>query len=181
MTKTIIVERNAGNINIGDSAEHKIESAINELLKNLAQKPLKYERNFRRPPIETIQKIQHNNLVNKSRVIKQYQEYSETIELAYIDIDSIIPFGKDIIFRNLNDLYYAALDELKIDCLTEPPSIEKIKKNSDFILDYIIQKLKNASFESSNGPTLKEHIEQGVNVIVAHAFIECIIFESLST
>lgn len=181
MTKTINIEHNAGNINIGDSFEYKTESAINELLKNLASRPFKHQTSFRRQPTQTIVKIKHNNLVNKTHVFRQYQEYSETIESAYIDIDSIIPFGKSTILRNLSDLYYAALDELDIDCLTSSPDIAKIKHHSNFILEYVIQKLKNSSFESSNGPSFKEHVEQGINVVVAHAFIECIIFDNPST
>lgn len=44
MNKTVKVERNAGNIIIGNSPEYEISSAINELLKLLANKPFTFKK-----------------------------------------------------------------------------------------------------------------------------------------
>lgn len=180
MNKTVNVTRNAGNIIIGDSPEYEISSAINELLKSLASKPFTFNTNRRRPSSETVAKINHNNLKSKSHIIKQYLDHSSKIEEAYSDIDSLITFGKDTIIQNLNDLYYLALDSVGIDYLSCDVDIEKVRENSEFILDFIIQKLKNSAFESKNTPAFKEHVELGVNVVVAHAFIECVIMENPS-
>lgn len=178
MNKQVIIHQNAGNVYLGQSPEYEVDSAINELLNQLANKPFMFQRKQRRPPAVTVVKIQHNQIASKSQLIKQYLDHSETIELAYIDIDKIVPFGKQIILQNLNDLYYAALDELSIDYLCDEVNILEVRENSEFILDYIIQKLKNSAFESKNTPSYKEQIELGVNVVVAHAFIECVIFEN---
>lgn len=177
-TKIVKVERNFGNINIGDSPEYSISSAINELLKSLANKPFSFERKRRRPSSETVVKIEHNNLKSKSHIIKQYLDHSSKVEEAYSEIDSLITFGKDTILQNLNDLYYLALDAVDIDYLTCDVDVKEVRENSEFILDFIIQKLKNSVFESKNTPAYKEHVELGVNVVVAHAFIECIIMEN---
>lgn len=177
-SKTISIERNAGNIIIGDSPEYEISSAINELLKSLANKPFSYKRTKRRPSSETVVKINHNNLKSKSHIIKQYLDHSSKVEEAYGEIDSLIAFGKDTILQNLNDLYYLSLDSIEIDYLTCEVDIIKIRENSEYILDFIIQNLKNTAFESKNTPSYKEHVELGVNVVVAHAFIECIIMEN---
>ena len=177
-SKTINVKRNAGNIIIGDSPEYEISSAINELLKSLARQPFSLKKTKRRPSSETVLKINHNNLKSKSHIIKQYLDHSSKVEEAYVEIDSLITFGKDTILQNLNDLYYSALDSVEIDYLTCEVDIIKIRENSEHILDFIIQKLKNTVFESKNTPTYKEHVELGVNVVVAHAFIECIIMEN---
>lgn len=178
VNKTVNVERNAGNIIIGDSPEYEISSAINELLKSLANKPFSFKKKRRRPSSETVVKIEHNNLKSKSHIIKQYLDHSSKVEEAYSEIDSLITFGKDTILQNLNDLYYLALDAVDIEYLTCDVDIEKVRGNSEFILDFIIQKLKNSVFESKNTPAYKEHVELGVNVVVAHAFIECIIMEN---
>lgn len=178
VNKTVNVERNAGNIIIGDSPEYEISSAINELLKSLANKPFLFKNKRRRPSSETVVKIEHNNLKSKSHVIKQYLDHSSKVEEAYSEIDSLITFGKDTILQNLNDLYYLALDTVDIEYLTCDVDIEKVRGNSEFILDFIIKKLKNSVFESKNTPAYKEHVELGVNVVVAHAFIECIIMEN---
>ncbi|WP_111636691.1 ABC-three component system protein [Marinomonas shanghaiensis] len=178
VNKIVRVERNAGNIIVGDSPEYEISSAINELLKSLANKPFSFQKKRRRPSSETVVKIEHNNLKSKSHIIKQYLDHSSKVEEAYSEIDSLIAFGKDTILQNLNDLYYLALDTVDIDYLTCDVDIENVRENSEFILDFIIQKLKNSVFESKNTPDYKEHIELGVNVVVAHAFIECIIMEN---
>lgn len=177
MTKSVTIEKNAGNVYVGDSPEYEIDTAINELLNHLASKRDEFKRINRKPTPVTIQKIKHNNIGSKKHIIKQYLDHSSKIESALHDIDSSITFGKHIVFQNLNDLYYSALDELDIEYLYEDIDINEIRKSSDYILDFIIQKLKNSAFESKNTPILKENIELGVNVIVAHAFIECIIME----
>jgi len=180
VNKTVKVDKVAGNLNIGNAPEYEISSAINELLKSLANKPFVYKRKKRRPSAGTIKKINHNNLRSKSHIIKQYLDNSSKIEEAYSDIDSLVAFGKDTILQNLNDLYYLALDEVNIEYLVCEIDIVKVRENSEFILESIIQKLKNTAFESSNTPAYKEHVELGVNVVVAHAFIECIIMENPS-
>lgn len=164
MNKTVKVERNAGNIFIGDSPEYEISSAINELLKSLANQPFTFKKNRRRPSSETVVKINHNNLKSKSHIIKQYLDHSSKVEEAYSEIDSLITFGKDTILQNLNDLYYLALDNVDIDYLVCDVDIDKVRENSEFILDFILQKLKNTVFESKNTPIYKEHVELGVNV-----------------
>lgn len=176
--KTVIVGNVAGNINLGDSPEYQVGSAINELLISLTSSDIILPIKSRRPSSETIIKIQHNNLESKSFIIKQYLDHSSKVEEAYQDIESKIPFGKNTILNNLNGMYYAALDTVGIKYLANTINIKEVRENADFILDFIITNLKKNVFESNNTPNLKEHIELGVNVIVAHAFIECIIMEN---
>src|SRR5690606_33058957 len=115
---------------------------------------------------------------SKSHVVKQYIDFSSQIEEAYTEIDSLIAFGKNTILRNLHDLYYAALDSVNIEYINSNIDINEIRQNSDFIFDFIVQKLRNIVFESKNMPAIREHIDLGVNVVIAHAFIECIIMEN---
>lgn len=180
MTKKVInIERNAGNLIVGDSPEYKVNAAINELITKLATQPFTFKNTRRRPSSETIEKIKHNNIRTKKHIIKQYLDFSSKIENAYTTIDSAIPFGKQTVIQNLNDLYFAALDEVDIDYFEDNINIGKVREESEYILDFIIQKLRNLAYESKNTPALKEQIELGVNVIVAHAFIECVVMENL--
>lgn len=177
--KTIHIENVEGSIYIGEAPKYKVDAAINELLNILASKPFTFSKLKRKPLPETIVKIDHNNIQSRKYIIKQYLDRSSTIESAYIDIAATIPFGKDIIFRTLNDLYHSVLDELDIDYFSDGQiDMEKIRNNSEFILDSIIKKLKSAICEADNAPNLKEHIDAGVNAVVAHAFIECIVLEN---
>jgi len=178
VTKTVSIGNLAGNVNIGDAPEYQINSAINELLICLASKASEFVRLDRRPSAETIKKIDHNNLRSKSNIIKQYLEHSSKIEEAYGDVDLLIPFGKDTILRNLNGFYCAALDEAGIEYVFDGVDIEKVRINSVFIIDFIISRLRNFVYESLNKPAFKENIDLGVNVVVAHAFIECVVMEN---
>jgi len=178
MNKTVNIGQVSGNVYLSESPEQGVDAAINELLTNLASQPFVFSASSRRPSAQTIQKIQHNNIQSKNHIIKQYLNHSSKVEEAFNGIDSIITFGKHIILQNLNDLYHAALDATGIDYFSGPIDMDLIRHNSDFILDFIIKNLRNTAFESKNTPILKEHIDLGINVVVAHAFIECIILEN---
>lgn len=176
MQKNVAIEKNFGNINIGDSPEYQINSVINRLLMDLAATPFRFERKNRSVPVDTVRKIEHNNIRLNRHIIHQYIDHSAAVEEAYKRIDAATPFGRDVILRNLNSLYYQCLDSLDIDYF-DTIDIEKIRENSDHILFYIVNQLKNFAYESKNVPSMKEHVVQGVNVVVAHAFLECIILE----
>jgi hypothetical protein len=178
MMKQVVVERNSGNIYVGDAPEYRVDSVVNELLKQLASKPFQFQRISRKAPASTIAKIQHNHITTQKYIIKQYLDHSASIEAAYAGIDAIIPFGKQIILTSLNDLYFEALDAVGIDYLDGEIEIDAVRENSDFILGFVIRRLKNSAFESKNILSHKEPIESGINVVVAHAFIECVIFET---
>lgn len=178
MTKTVSIEHVVGNVHIGDSPEYQVNPAINELLMKLASRPFIFQRLTRKPPPTTVAKIQHNKIQAKQSIIKQYMDHSAAIEAAYRGIDSVIPFGEQIVLQNLNDLYCAALDNVGIDYFASPVDMGAVRDNAEYILDFVIQKLRNSAYESKNMLQLKEQIEQGINVVVAHAFIECIIFEN---
>lgn len=177
-SKSVHIGQVSGNVYLGERPEHSVDAAINELLLSLANQPFAFERTNRRPSAQTIEKIHYNNIQSKSHIIKQYLDHSAKIEEAFNSIDSIITFGKHIILQSLNDLYCSALDAVGIDYLTGPVNTASVRENSEFILDFIIKQLRNTAFEAKNTPVLKEHIDLGVNVVVAHAFIECIILEN---
>ena len=55
----------------------------------------------------------------------------------------------------------------------------KIKKHADEIVDDIIKQLRKFIYKSANINSLyKEQVEIGINVVVAHAFVECLILEN---
>ncbi|MEJ2765616.1 hypothetical protein VV869_16815 [Photobacterium sp. MCCC 1A19761] len=178
--KVVNINKVIGPVFIGDSPEYNVDTAINELLKCIAKQHHEFRDIKRRPSSDTINKISHNNIKSKRHIIKQYLDFSSKVENAFFLIDSLIPFGKQIVIQSLNDLYYEALDEIDVDYFSNEIDIEKIKDNSEFILDYIIQKLICSVYESKNAPEIKEQIELGVNVVVAHAFIECVVLENPS-
>ena len=175
----VTIEKQIGNTYIGTNPEFLIGSAINELLNTLSSKPREFQAKRRRPSADAIIKIEHNNLKARQSIVQTYQNYSLQIEESFIDIDQQIINGKTVILENLQNLYFEVLDELEIDYVcVEIIDINKIRENSDDIIDYIILKLKNLSVESNNCNLPQEAIDIGIKVIVAHAFIECIIMEN---
>lgn len=77
----------------------------------------------------------------------------------------------------LNNMYFNALDKFDID--TFDIDMTKIKEHADEIVDNIIKQLRKFVYKSSNVNSLyKEQIEIGINVVVAHAFVECLILEN---
>lgn len=176
MQKQVLIEKNFGNLNIGDAPEYQINSVINKLLIDLAATPFRFERRNRNVPVSAVRKIEYNNIRSNKHIIHQYIDHSTVVEDAYARIDAMTPYGRDTILRNLNDLYYKCLDLLGVEYF-ESIDIEQVRENSDHILSYIVNQLKNFAYESKNVPSMREHVEQGVNVVVAHAFLECIIFE----
>lgn len=178
VNKVVRIERVAGNVTIGDSPEYRVGSAINALLSCLAVGGVEFVRFNGRATPETVKKIKHNNLREKRHIVSDYLEFSSKIEDAYLDADRMVPFGKNIILRNLRSLYCQALDFLGIEYLLEDPNIDQIRENADFIVDFVIVRLRNLVFETQGTPECRESIDLGVNVVVAHAFIECIILEN---
>lgn len=175
----VTITKQIGNTYFGTNPELLIGSAINELLSTLSNKPRTFQAKRRKPSADTIVKIEYNNLKSRQNIVQTYQNYSLQIEESFIDIDQQIINGKTIILENLQNLYFEVLDELKIDYIcVDVININKIRENSDDIIDYIILKLKNLSVESNNCNLTHEAIDIGIKVIVAHAFIECIIMEN---
>lgn len=176
MNKTVVIQNSLGNVNIGYSPEYRVDSVINELLIHLAATPFKFEIRDRKVPVAAVRKIQYNNIRMNRHIIQQYLEHSAAIETAYERIDNLIPFGRGTVLRNIKNLYYQCLDAFNIDYFGDI-DICQIRENSDQIIEFIVNSLKNLAFESRNVPSMKEHVMQGINVIVAHAFIECIVLE----
>lgn len=175
----VTISKQIGNTYISTNPELLIGSAINELLYTLTNKPRTFQAKRRRPSADTIIKIEYNNLKTRQNIVQTYQNYSLQIEESFIDIDHQIINGKTIILENLQNLYFEVLDELEVDYIcSDTIDINKIRDNSDDIIDYIILKLKNLSVESNNCNLNHEAIDIGIKVVVAHAFIECIIMEN---
>lgn len=178
MNKTVAIDKVVGNVQLGEDPEQSIDSAINEVLKLIAANDFEPSKRNRTPSADTVEKIKHNKLQGKNAIIRQYLAHSQKVESSFSAIDSTIPFGKTKILNNLNDLYYEALDFVGIDYFTDEIDIEQIRVNSCLIIEFIVERLRNTAYASKNKPSLKEDLELGINVVVAHAFIECVILEN---
>lgn len=165
-----------GDFNTAESPESKVDSIINIIISDIVTASIKMDLKNRNFPSTVLKKIEHNHLKNKRNIVQQYKSYSSNIERAYAVVDKQIINGKQTAMILLNDMYNKALTKFEID--PYDVDIVEIRKHADCIVDSVVSQLKKFVYKSSNLPSYKEQIELGVNIVVAHAFVECLILES---
>ena len=123
-------------------------------------------------------KIIHNNICSESWLIYRYTEYGRAIEVAYQELNKNINNGKNKALRKIHDLYKEELALNQIQLVN--PEMDKIRNIADVIIKNIYRKL--LCFVNENDSSLKdvfmEDLEFGINLIVGHAFVECVILEA---
>ena len=172
------IENVEGDVNLGKSPEENVDSIINIIIGDIVSLSTKVDRLDRTFPSKVLIKINHNNLRQKRRIIQEYKSYSSQIEKAYLIADEQVINGKQIAMGMLNNMYFKALDKFEIDIFDFDIGMDKIREHADDIVDHIIKQLTKFVYKSSNVPPFKEQVEVGINVVVAHAFVECLILEN---
>jgi len=165
-----------GNVNFLPPLGQDVDSIINKIIAEISTANIKFNFLDRTFPSDVARKVSHNNLKDKKYIILQYKNYSSFIERAYRNIDSSIVNGKQKSLMILNEMYFNSLTKFDID--PYDPIIDSVRENADRIVDDIICSLREFVYNSANVPDLKENIEIGINVIVAHSFVECIVLEN---
>lgn len=165
-----------GDFNNIKSPESSIDSIINIIIKNIALVDVEIDYSDRSFPSNVARKINHNLLKNKRKIVLDYKAYSSPIETAYILAEKYIINGKKTAMRLLNNMYCKALEKYKIDSFD--PDIEKIREHADDIIDDVINQLRKFVYNSANVFEFKESVEVGINIVVAHAFVECFVLEN---
>jgi len=177
MCKSIVhIENVEGDVNTGKAPEENVDSIINSIISDIVSSPIKIDRLNRTFPAKVSKKIDYNNLRKKRRIILEYKSYSSQIEKAYVIADERVINGKQIAMGMLNNMYFDALDKFDIDSIDI--DMDKIKEHADDIVDNIIKQLRKFVYKSANVSSYKEQVEIGINVVVAHAFVECIVLEN---
>lgn len=172
----IIIKNVEGDFNNIKSQESNIDSIINIVIKEISMCDVEinyFDRSF---PADVTKKIDHNLLRSKRRIILDYKSYSSHIEASYLLVEKNIINGKRTAMRLLNSMYCTALEKYNIDSFD--PDINKVRDHADDIIEDIIKQLRKFIYNSANVCDFKEHIEVGINVVVAHAFVECYVLEN---
>ncbi len=76
----------------------------------------------------------------------------------------------------LNEMYCNSLDKYGIDSFE--PDIEQVRQHADDIISDVIKQLRKFLYSSANVTQYKEQVEIGLNVVVAHGFVECCVLEN---
>ncbi|PKK88881.1 MAG: hypothetical protein CVV64_16690 [Candidatus Wallbacteria bacterium HGW-Wallbacteria-1] len=123
-------------------------------------------------------KIDHNNVCHEAWLIYRYSEYGRAIEIAYHQLNQDVNNGRNKALRKIHDLYKEELASNSISLLN--PELNKIRSLADTIVKKISTKL--IAFVKTNDASLQdihmEDLEFGINLIIGHAFVECIILEA---
>ncbi len=173
------IENVNGDLYFKDSPEQKVDSVVSSLLTEISMEPVSdLSTRKRKIPSDVVVKVKHNNLKTQRYILSQYQSYAASIETSYEIIDKNITNGKAKVFMMLDNLYVKALSDIGIDPFFDDIDMDLIRQNSDGIIKSIVSGLKKFCYESSNVPSDKESVEIGVNVVVAHAFVECRVLEN---
>ncbi|HDI3135376.1 hypothetical protein DLR60_14835 [Vibrio tarriae] len=177
MTGTLVqIGEVKGDFNNAESPESKVDSIINDIISKISQADVKIDIRDRSFPSKVKQKIDHNQLKENRKIVIQYKNYSSHIESSYNIIEKSIVNGKQTAMLILNEMYSSALRKFNIDAWE--PDMDNIKKHADEIIDDVKKQLSNFLYKSSNVTFTKEQMSVGINVVIAHAFVECYVLEN---
>jgi hypothetical protein len=165
-----------GDFNNVESPEINVDSIINIIISDIALANVKIDRSDRSFPASVATKIDHNMLKSKRRIILQYKSYSSHIERAYTLAEQNIINGKQTAMELLNEMYCNSLEKYDIDSFE--PDIAQVRLHADDIIGDVIKQLRKFVYNSANVTQFKEQVEIGINVVVAHGFVECRVMEN---
>lgn len=165
-----------GDFNNAESPESNVDSIINDIISKISQVAVTVDIRDRSFPSKVSKKIKHNQLKNNRSIVLQYRSYSSHIESAYNIIEKNVVNGKQTAMLILNDMYGSALNKFNIDVWE--PDMDLVKQHADEIIDDIKKQLNNFLYKSANITFTKEQMVIGINVVIAHAFVECYVLEN---
>ncbi len=159
-----------------EAPENNVDSIINVIIGDISSAKVNIDRSDRTFPANVSIKIEHNMLKSKRRIVLQYKYYSSHIERAYSLAEQNIINGKQSALELLNGMYCNSLEKYDIDSFE--PDIAKVRQHADDIISDVIKQLRKFVYSSANAIKYKEQVEIGLNVVVAHAFVECCVLEN---
>lgn len=177
MSKGVTFINNNGPVTIldeGDSARPSILGKLIEIIATTGQAEINLDRN----PAEIDVKINFNDLTSHKWLIDEYIQSSLLIDESIEALNQTILNGSTKLKRQMKAFYNRALDKYSI--TRSPFDLEKLKLNSDSIVDEVISSTKRfvkSSADLKQG-YFEEDIDYGVSLITSYSIIECIVLEN---
>lgn len=126
-------------------------------------------------PAGVAEKIQHNSVAKCRYIIETYKSNTIDLENVYNTLEQERPGRKQKLLNRINFCYKQQLGQL---VTGNNLDIQVIRQNSDTILENIVGILREKILESSNLNADNEDVDLAVNLIVADAFIQCLVLEN---
>ncbi|MGD6735459.1 hypothetical protein ACP5PY_03385 [Photobacterium leiognathi subsp. mandapamensis] len=177
MNKSIIFDNNNGPVSIEQEKKVRRSSVLGKLIEIIATS-FENEQSLDRDPSEIEKKIDHNCLDAYRYLVDSYIENSLLVDSSMTQLNSDIMNGSLKLKRQMNTFYKDSLVKFRIS--TRPVDIEKLRVNSDFIIQDIIKKATTFVNSSSNlgDGYYDEDITWGIQLVVSYSIIECIVLEN---
>lgn len=121
--------------------------------------------------IDPAEKIKYNSIKRNASLIEEYKVYHSKINSLYDELEAQGSIKKEKLLSNIRLIYTKIKGNYVLD---SENGIEIIKKNSDDIIDAIINELYSKLEKST---LFEEDIILGINLIIVDAFVRCKILE----
>lgn len=177
MLKGVTFSDNLGPVTILNESSPARPSILGKLIEIIATSD-QTETNLNRDPAEIEVKISFNDLTGHKWLIKEYVKSSLLIDESIEALNQTILNGSTKLKRQMKLFYNRALEKYSIE--TKPFNLDKLRKNSDLIVEEVISSTKRfvkGSADLGQG-YFEEDIEYGVSLITSYSIIECIVLEN---
>lgn len=126
-------------------------------------------------PAEIRKKMDHNNLIKCRCIIESYKNNIIDLNKVYNTLEEERTGQTDKLLQVINDIY----EEEIVDFIEDDSiNIDLLREKSDEVFENILNKLKKEVLESANLDAYNEDVHIAVRLIVADAFIRCIVLEN---
>ncbi|WP_027854180.1 hypothetical protein [Marinobacterium litorale] len=177
MSKGVTFNDNHGPVTIFDESGSARPSILGKLIEIIATSD-QSDINLDRDPAEIDVKVDFNDLTSHKWIIEEYIQSSLLIDESIEALNQTILNGSTKLKRQMKIFYNRALEKYSINI--KPFDLEKLKSNSDQVVDEVIlltkRFVKNSS-DLKNG-YFEEDIDYGVSLITSYSIIECIVLEN---
>lgn len=179
----LMMADNYGTVNLDCQAIKKLPSLIGEVVIALAGLDICEDNHVNITSLKTFkpeEKLDYNDVIKYREIIKEYSfYYTNCNEILNIHDNSNMG-SKSKILRLVRNWYLEAKGDLLIKLKKEKRTdIEKIRDNSDYLIDAVKNKIYENSINSinENGMVSYEDIDLGVICFTCFCFMECKILE----
>lgn len=177
MSKGVTFNDNHGPVTILDESGSARPSILGKLIEIIATSD-QSDINLDRDPAEIDVKVDFNDLTGHKWIIEEYIQSSLLIDESIEALNQTILNGSTKLKRQMKFFYNRALEKYSVNI--KPFDLEKLKANSDQIVDEVILLTKRFVKNSSDlkHGYFEEDIDYGVSLITSYSIIECIVLEN---
>jgi hypothetical protein len=177
MSRGVIFDNNSGPVTVINEKQEARSTILGKLIEIIASAECE-SMNLDRIPAEIEHKIQFNDLKSYQWLIDEYVSSSLLIDKSILQLNQTILNGSTRLKRQMKIFYLKSLGKYSIS--TKPFDLEKLKTNSDGVIQeviYLATKFVNLSSDLKDG-YFSEDIEYGVTLLTSYSIIECIVLEN---